>query len=354
MKKLLTICLVLLVAGMVRADYLIDPFVICERAGVQVWPDIYGDYVVYYDDQGDANTNIYGFKISTGEEFLICDANDRQFCPVIGGDIVVWCDYRNYYTTGADIYGYNLLTQEEFIVCNEIGDQVFPAISEDGRTVVWSDSRNDSFDIYGRYLYEPNSFMICNAVRTQYMPAIDNGFVVWYDLRFNNWDIYGVDLMSGQVVNISHAGGQMYPDISNNWIVYMDDPTGQFLDTNIYRYNIGTGARTLITNAFAYQTGVVIDRNIIVWADCRNDFGNIYGYDLDTNQEFPICMASGEQLLPAVSGDVVVWTDKRNGNEDIMGARLVRKADVDGDLDYDSDVDFDDFAIMAQNWLKTY
>jgi beta propeller repeat protein len=56
----------------------------------------------------------------------------------------VWTDDRN---GNWDIYGYDLSTKEEFQITTDESDQRFPAIY--GSTVVWQDERNGNSDIYG-------------------------------------------------------------------------------------------------------------------------------------------------------------------------------------------------------------
>ncbi|MBA7482681.1 hypothetical protein ES707_18175 [subsurface metagenome] len=63
--------------------------------------------------------------------------------PDIDGNIIVWQDYRN---DNWDIYGYNLTTRQEFQITNNPDDQENPAIS--GNVVVWQDNRNEYWNIY--------------------------------------------------------------------------------------------------------------------------------------------------------------------------------------------------------------
>ncbi|KYK37000.1 MAG: hypothetical protein AYK19_07650 [Theionarchaea archaeon DG-70-1] len=64
-----------------------------------------------------------------------------QWDPAIYEDIVVWQDNRN---GNADIYGYSLSTKEEFQITTDSSDQRYPVIYED--IVVWQDNRNGNAD----------------------------------------------------------------------------------------------------------------------------------------------------------------------------------------------------------------
>ena len=71
--------------------------------------------------------DIYGYNLSTGEEFQIAAGPSGQGNPAIYGEIVVWDDHRN---GNWDIYGYNLSTGEEFQITTDSSDQGLPAILE--------------------------------------------------------------------------------------------------------------------------------------------------------------------------------------------------------------------------------
>jgi beta propeller repeat protein len=72
--------------------------------------------------------------------------------PDIDHNIVVWQDNRN---GDWDIYGYNLTTRQEFQITDEPHDQTNPAIS--GNMVVWEDSRNGNLQIYATILDGPQA-----------------------------------------------------------------------------------------------------------------------------------------------------------------------------------------------------
>ena len=101
-----------------------------------VWSDLRG-----------ADYDIYGYDLSTGQEFTVCTASGYQYVPAIYGDIVVSYDWRG---VDRDIYGYNLSTGQEFTVCTAANDQDSPAIY--GDVVVWEDDRGTDRDIYGRQI----------------------------------------------------------------------------------------------------------------------------------------------------------------------------------------------------------
>ncbi|MBU7047596.1 MAG: hypothetical protein HXS54_14275 [Theionarchaea archaeon] len=110
-----------------------------------------GDYVIW-EDYRNGNKDIYGYNLSTGEEFQITTDPEIQSEPAIYGDLVVWTDWRN---RNRDIYGYNLSTKEEFQITTNASHQISPAIY--GNYVVWIDRRNGNWDIYGYNLSKERS-----------------------------------------------------------------------------------------------------------------------------------------------------------------------------------------------------
>ncbi len=109
--------------------------------------------------------------------------------PAIYGDLVVWTDWRN---RNRDIYGYNLSTKEEFPITRDPDDQENPAIY--GDYVIWEGYRNGNKDIYGYNLSTKEEFQITTNASHQISPAIYGNYVVWIDRRNGNWDIYGYNL----------------------------------------------------------------------------------------------------------------------------------------------------------------
>jgi beta propeller repeat protein len=80
---------------------------------VQMYPAVYGGIVVWVDDRN-GNLDIYGFNLTTNQQFpIVVDPGIERF-PVIYRDIVVWEDYRDGRCMNWDIYVYNLSTEEEF------------------------------------------------------------------------------------------------------------------------------------------------------------------------------------------------------------------------------------------------
>ncbi len=139
-----------------------------------------------------------GSLVSTGSgtNFVIASAADVQNKPAAAYDtvnhrfLVVWADYRDSGTTGADIYGalvnadgslYSTGSGTNFVISNAANAQNYPSVVyENGRfLVVWSDYRNSgatNSDIYGQYVNADGSmagsdFVIAESTTMESCPS---------------------------------------------------------------------------------------------------------------------------------------------------------------------------------------
>ena len=116
----------------------------------QVYPDIYGDLIVWRDSRnvdsfagyGETNYDIYAYNIKTNQEIAITLAPKLQTGPVVSDRFVVWTDYRN---GNGDIYAYDLYTKKELVISatpNSQGDSDFYGINRvdvNKKTVAWTE-----------------------------------------------------------------------------------------------------------------------------------------------------------------------------------------------------------------------
>ena len=127
-------------------------------------PAVWGNYVVRHEDT-DNGQDIWAANTSDPEnpvEFPICTADGLQRDPDIADNIIVWQDHRN---DSWDIYGYNLTTGQEFQITDHPADQTNPAVS--GNLVVWQDLREGYWSIYAAEFYGTE------FTRCQNKPAAD-------------------------------------------------------------------------------------------------------------------------------------------------------------------------------------
>jgi|GEM_PF-2331702 len=286
-------------------------FPVSISSGTQNNASVYGDYVVYMkkrmvwdedDDQWEDVGDIWGYKISTGENFPICTDDAEQGNPFVYGDTVVWVDHRN--TSDpidgrwdqCDLYSYDLTTAEESKVTTQAGGQHAPVLYED--QLVWRDRGNPSDEI-------------------------------WH-----------MDLTTGEAEAIGTLTGQWdeltSPNVWGDWIVWEER------DWNVWPYHYRVMAYNLKTKA---TTDIVPDHvaksspspdvweGLVVWRDGRSltdpdDTGDICMIDLATDEETVICDDPATQGRPRIENGTVVWVDERNGqdpyyNADVYGMYLM-------------------------------
>lgn len=195
---------------------------ITEDGSSQMNPVVSGEGLIVWEDNRNNNWDIYVYDLSSGEEMQITPNGSDQIAPAIYGNIIVWEDYRNAGQTvydnispqelaslDADIYGYDMSTGEEFLVTEDESWQGEPAIY--GNRIVWTDLRNveqtsdgsdntsqDSgmfdADIYMYDLSTGEELLITEDGSWQEEPGIYENRIVWTDYRNGNQDIYMFEL----------------------------------------------------------------------------------------------------------------------------------------------------------------
>jgi len=109
------------------------------------WPDVSGQNVVFVrGDSGDQSIYLYNREDHTMTKISTPSGHSRNH-PRISGNLVVWMDERDG-TGKQDIWGYDISTEQEFLVDDQDDDQFDPAI--DGLNIAWTDESH-SGDIRG-------------------------------------------------------------------------------------------------------------------------------------------------------------------------------------------------------------
>jgi len=359
-------------------------------------PDIDGDIVVWqqfveeYQDYdiyvADLSTTLKAGMNNPDDPLavIIGDAND-QMQPAVFENIVVWQDYIIEGGSGDwDIWASDISEREQsqlFAVSSIFGnDEQFPAIH--GNIVVWQDGDEGDYDIFGADITDltsPAEFAVAGFESEQRRPAVYRNTVAWQDSYYGDEDILAADIwMRNKPAEFGvtlEEFDQQRPAVWGDIVVWADNYFG---DMDIYAADISDPNNPIefaITASEAEQTNPDIDGNIVVWQDNRNGNWDIYGYNLTTRQEFQITDNPHDQTNPAISGPfdsaqgedllhaerrrgTVVWEDSRDGNLQIFaivldGPEVARcTSKLEGDINGDCKVDFDDQAIMLSQWLE--
>jgi len=118
-------------------------------------------------------SDIYGYDLSTSQEFAICTEIGVQGVPDVYGDLIIWGDRRNGLD---DIYGYDLVTQTEFVICTDGENATYNPVFYE-KTVVWENSNSSNqFDIYGLTISESAVVPVPGAVL---LGSIGMAFAGW-------------------------------------------------------------------------------------------------------------------------------------------------------------------------------
>jgi len=302
------------------AAYVADEVPIVTEAHNQRKPEIQGDTVVWEDYRNELDTDIYGYDLVSGTEFLIRSFYQNQVNPSVYQNIVVWTEARDFYAGRLwDVYGYDLNTSTEFVISNGFFSEFNVTIY--GNIVAWEDNRNGNYDINGYNTSTHTYFPICtNSPANQGYAEISDDYVVWSDWRNLNGDIYGYDLNTTLEFPIcTDPSSQSTPAVDGDIVVWIDNRNG---NNDVYGYDISKGTEFPICTDPSTQMHPAISGDYVVWADRRNGGYDIYGYDIKTQREFAICTENGDQTEPSISGNVAVWLDYRSGNYDIYGAYI--------------------------------
>ena len=254
-----------------------------------------GDYVVWTDMM---NTDFYGYKLSTKEEFLISPNDVDSMSISMGGDFVVWRDMMN-----MDLHGYDLSIKEEFLISPNDIDSM--SISNNGDFVVWRRMDMGYYGLYGYDLSTKEEFIICpNDVETPSISLSENSnFVVWEVMAPTNAGFYGYDLSTKEEFLISpNDVDSMSISISGDFVAWRD-----MMNMRLYGYDLSAKEDFIICPNDVDSMSISNNGNFVVWRDMMNM--DLYGYDLLTKEKFTIWPEDiGMGLSLSGNSDFVVWT----------------------------------------------
>jgi|CXWL01.1.fsa_nt_gi beta propeller repeat protein len=141
------------------------------------WPSISGSIAVWRDMRN-GNGDIYGYDLTSGQEFPIVVMHEDQDNPDISSEIVVWQDNRaSKSLTNYDLYGYDLRSQYEFVISARGGNEVYPKVS--GNIVVWMDYVGSYVDVYAYDLKRQALITVAADNHANGYPAVSGTTIVW-------------------------------------------------------------------------------------------------------------------------------------------------------------------------------
>lgn len=277
-------------------------------------PKIHGNKIVYSKSLN-GRSDIYLRDLGSDGKIETCDGSDRfHGCAELNITGVQYDDSMLprmpaiYSVDGNNKIVWNGLdeiegTTNRVYVCDALGDQIFdpndfdsfeeisqhaqgsnfsPAIS--GNKAVWSRTIPDNQNRYKNIYFSD---------------AGENGIFDWDDME--------------DEAHEDNSSDQIYPDISNQRIVWQDKQGGNY---NILVNDLGSQTTTAIATVFEGPSLPKISGDKIVWQDDRNGNGDIFLYDLSQGREYQVTANSGWQYWPAIYGNKIVWLDLRDESND--------------------------------------
>lgn len=282
----------------------------------------------------DANAPVTGLLQWQKDGVPLVTALGNQRAPQIvtdgaGGGIVVWLDYRPFWTPGAPAHLYaqrvsatgQTLWRHDGVPIMVVGDQWELQVVSDGEggaIVVWSDSRSGRSHIYAQRLNE-NGVLLWAEAGLQLSAAIGNqanpvlasdgtggAFVAWGD--------YGDNQDGSRMVRVQHMLG----DGSFAWGaegVRVEVNAREEFDPQIMPDGAGgvivawRGSCTIAWQGLCVQR---LDRNgSRIWGQ--------YGVLISVA---PATNAKSQLLANAGGGATIVWVDRRHLNDDVYAQRV--------------------------------
>lgn len=192
---------------------------ITTNESIQQDPDIYGDRIVWWQDNRNTNDeyyrcDIYMYDLSTKKETHVSNYGYQNYVPIIYGDRIVWTaeDEASNYNIGV----FDLSTSSETEVpTGYYGESFTPTIYKD--RIVWKDGRNfwpgdGNYDIYMYNLSTSTETQITTNESRPSSPAIYGDRIVWQDGRNGNEnDIINSDIY---MATLSYGPGLPVADFS--------------------------------------------------------------------------------------------------------------------------------------------
>jgi len=171
--------------------------------------DTDGSRIAYMIRPGYPNSDIMLYDLDTGERTQITNDEHMQFFTSIQGDFITWTDLRNGRQIGgdfpgvyenSDIYAYRISTGETFQITSDPSNQEFS--KSYGDLVVWVDLRHGWQDATGR-VYESELYLhdlvTGREIRVTNMPGVEKapqlyGTMLIWEHNINGGDRFKDDI----------------------------------------------------------------------------------------------------------------------------------------------------------------
>lgn len=139
-------------------------------------------------------------------------------------------------------------------------------------------------------------------------PRVSDYFVAWNEYFSGDSDIMLYNLQTDNRVRLASPSTQYHPDISGKRLVWTDyrRPV-QGDNSDIYYYDIVSGAEGFVTSRIEYKWGGAIDGNYITWIEQDGYKKYVYLFNLASSTETKLTPSDIYPQGLDVSGSNVVW-----------------------------------------------
>jgi len=263
-------------------------------------PDVQGDWVVWQKTGDSAvDWNIYAYNLKTRTVEVVCEAAGMQTAPRVYGDWVVYYDNR---WGNQEVYAYNLAANTEKRLTNRAGNQEFPDIS--GTKVVYTDSADHNLYVYDLARNTDTKLPLYDGTNSVSFARISGSRIAY--TRSNDIWVYDMTIGTPPVRITNDSGvGDYAPDIDGTLIAWMrGDPL------EIWTYDLADEPPTaqLAVSLPDYLVGPRVCGRHVVFSDAWSGHGDVGIYDQSRDEYEMLTDSASNDDYASIDGLNIVYT----------------------------------------------
>jgi len=231
-----------------------------------------GRFVVWEDRRADGTWDIWAKNLNNNDLMFAvtatADFDERK--PAVYWP---WVVYQSKPVSDPaapwQLMAYNLVTTTAEVVDPTGQDQLDPSVHR--QRVVWQDFRDPGYgEIYFKDLKTGAVERITDDLGGQYYPVIFDDWIVWADNRSTQFDLYGYNFNRQTEMRLTDtAEDETRPYLNGKWVVYEEDSAGE-LNINLRLLHLLNLASIQLTNAESQKEKPSMASSTLVWVDLRS------------------------------------------------------------------------------------
>jgi beta propeller repeat protein len=236
-----------------------------------------GRYVVWEDRQLDGTWDIWAKDLESDAAMFAVTATPAsdETKPAVYWP---WVVYQSRPVSQPDapwqLMARNLSTETTTAVDPTTQNQIDASVY--GRQVVWQDFRDPGYgEIYMKDLQTGQIKRITNNPGGQYYPVIFDQWIVWSDNRDGQFDLYGYNLKRQAEIRLTDTPeNETRPYINGPWVAYMEDAAGA-QKINLRLLNLANLASVQLTNEASEKEKTAMASGKLVWVDLKSGYRQV-------------------------------------------------------------------------------